>query len=52
MPKRALNKRHVAGVVIIATIVVATVAFFLTAGKDLLAFFSDGDQLQAWVASK
>lgn len=52
MPKRALNKRHVAGVVIIATIVVATVAFFLTAGKDLLAFFTDGDQLQAWVASK
>ena len=31
---------------------IATVAFFLTAGKDLLAFFTDGDQLQAWVASK
>ena len=52
LPKRAPNKRHVAGVVIIAAIVIATVAFFLTAGKDLLAFFTDGDQLQAWVASK
>ena len=37
---------------IIVAIVAATVAFFLTAGKDLLAFFADGDQLQAWVESK
>lgn len=52
LPRRTFNKRHVAGVLIVAALVAATVVFFLTAGADLLAFFADGEQLQAWVESK